>query len=119
VWLVRKFPLGHKIMLLTSGFHASPTIPAVFALVTGVGFKSHWDTPVGAHTSPARLLLGSSVAHEPLHRLGRFDRILVPPDPDGEPPRRGELGTVSRSRGAMPRNVRRHQLVLAMGRWLC
>jgi hypothetical protein len=55
------------------------------------GFKDHWDTPAHAHTGSARLLLGSSLAHELFKRLGRFDRILVLPNPDGEPARRGEL----------------------------
>jgi hypothetical protein len=55
------------------------------------GFTYRWDTPFRTHTSPARLLLGSSVAHELFYRLGGFDRIFVLPDPDGEPARRGEL----------------------------
>jgi hypothetical protein len=37
--------------------------------------------------SLARPLLGRSVTHELLYRLGRFNRILVLPDPDGEPAR--------------------------------
>jgi hypothetical protein len=44
----------------------------------------HWGTPAQADTSP---LLGGSVAYE----LFGFDRILVLPDPDGEPAHRGEL----------------------------
>jgi hypothetical protein len=55
------------------------------------GFRYHWDAPVRAHTTPARLLLGSSVAHELFYRLGGFDRIFVLPDPDGEPASPGEL----------------------------
>ena len=55
------------------------------------GFTYRWDTPVRAHTSPAQLLLGRSVAHELLYTLGRFDRVLVFPNPDGEPARCGEL----------------------------
>jgi hypothetical protein len=56
------------------------------------GFRYHWDTPVRVHTGPAQLLLGGSVSYELFDRLGRFDRILVLPNPDGEPTRRGELG---------------------------
>jgi hypothetical protein len=89
---MRKSPLGHKIMILTSGSYAGPTLPAVFALVTGVGFKYRWDTPARSHLSPAGLLLDSSVAHELSYRPSRFDRILVLPDPDGEPACSDELG---------------------------
>jgi hypothetical protein len=55
------------------------------------GLKYRWNTPVRAHTRPARLLLGSSVAHELFDRLGSFGRVLVLPDPHGKPARRGEL----------------------------
>ncbi len=40
-------------------------------------FKSHWDTPAARTQSPARLVLDSSVTHELLYRLSRFNRIVV------------------------------------------
>jgi hypothetical protein len=84
-------PLGHKIKSLTSGLLADPRPLVCMPWSQPWGFKYDWDTPAHAHTGSARLLLGSSVAHELFYRLGRFDRILVLPNPDGEPARYGEL----------------------------
>jgi hypothetical protein len=107
-------------MPLTSGFHAVIQLLLYMPWSQAWGFRYHWDTPVRARTRPARRRLGGSVAHELFYRLGRFAGIFVLPDPDGQLARSGELGIgVAVATGDAPRNFRRHQLVLVLGRWLC
>lgn len=82
------------------------------------GFDYQWDTPAQAHTSPARLILGSSVAHELFYRLGRFERILVLLDPDdGQPATASWVVGVAVAAG----DATEHQTPPAgvgLGRWL-
>jgi hypothetical protein len=63
-------PLGH----LTSTFSQIRLALAFYALVMGLGLKSHWDTPVG-RARPEQLLL----------RV--FDRAQVVPSPTAIPAR--------------------------------
>ncbi len=73
-------------------FHAGHAVPAVYALVTGVGVQ----VPLG-HARPGSHESGAAASRQfgrarVVYRLGHFARILVLPDPDCEPAHRGELG---------------------------
>jgi hypothetical protein len=107
-------PLGHKIALLTSGFHVGRTTPTVYALVTGVGIQ----VPLGHARPGARGRRGcfSAVRSRTSCSIARAastgsscSQILTASQP-------AATSWVSRSRRAMPRNFRRHQLVLVLGR---